>query len=185
MTKPSFPSFPGILFVCFFDKEYYAATSPFQWPFSCLGHCSCQCLTHKLPAPKSKQQVPQTELLRAQYIKCLLMHHLEARAVLQILWKSSEVKGETSWQSRCDSWFLQSAPSTPASSWAADTAAWEPLAHSLTFPDEVVYPCSWIRALEALHYWIQEVFKTRINKHFSLLKAWIPSQDIPSFEITT
>lgn len=51
-TKSSFPSCPGILSVCFFDKEFYAATNLFQWPFSCLGHCSCQCLTHKLPAPE-------------------------------------------------------------------------------------------------------------------------------------
>lgn len=120
----------------------------------------------------------------AEAQRCL-MHHLEAQAVLQMLWKPSEVKGEASWQSWCDSWSLQSALSTPASSWAADTAAWEPLARSLTFPDEAVCPCSWIRALEALHHQIQEVFKTLINKHFSLLKVWIRSQDILSFEITT
>lgn len=165
----------------YFLVKYCGATNPFQWPLNCLGHCSCQCLTHKLPA-SVQQQIAQTQLLRAQWC---LMHHLEAQAVLQILWKSSEVKGEASWQSWCDSWSLQSALSILASSWAADTAAWEPLARSLTFPDEAVCPCSWIRALEALHHQIQEVFKTLINKHFSLLKAWIRSQDILSFEITT
>lgn len=184
MSKPSFPSCPRILFVCFFDKEYYGATNPFQWLLNCLGPCSCQCLTHKLP-PQCKQQVAQTQLLRAQYFKCLV-HHLEAQAVLQTLWKPSEVKGETSWQSRCDSWFQQSVLNTPANSWAADTAAQEPLARSLTFPDEVVCPGSWIRVLEeASHNQIQEVFKTLINKHFSLLKAWILSQGILSFEMTT
>lgn len=164
MTKPRFPGCPGILFVSFFDKEYYAATTPFQRPFNCLGHCSSQCPTHKLPASVQTAGA-QTELLRAQHFKCLI-HLLEAHAVLQILWKCSEIKVETSWQNRCDSWFLQSALSTLANSWAADTAAWEPLACSLTFADKVVCPRSWIRALEASHHRIQEVFKTLVNKHF-------------------
>lgn len=97
-----------------------------------------------------KQEVAQMQLPRGSALQTQKAHHLGAWAVLEVLWKPSEVKGEKGNKLTELMWFL-TAPICPKH---AAKAGCEPLARSPTFPDKALCLRSRIRAPKVLHHWI-------------------------------
>lgn len=118
-------------------------------PFNCLGHRSCWCIMRSFHSPVQTGGSPDAAA-KGSALQTQKPRHLGAWAVLEVLWKPSEVKGEKGNTLKEPMGFL-TAPICPKH--AAKTGC-EPLARSPTFPDKALCLCSRIRALKALHGWI-------------------------------